>query len=140
MENNDTEILEKTKLLWEEYRYRHELCWKLIFQTTAAVVIILIIPFIKTEIMCAIHYWIIAVPLIALAFLFLIYRCLTRELLLLQKIRVKYRELQKKLYDIDHNINDDMFSYNVKLYLVTLGLLSIIEVIIILFVWIPNIC
>lgn len=139
MENNDTEILEKAKLLWEEYKYRHELCWKLIFQTTAAVVIILIIPFTKTDIVKAIHYWIIAMPLIALAFLLLLYRCLIRELLLLQKIRAKYRELQKKLYDIDHNINADMFSYNVKLYLVTLGLLCITEVIIILFIWIPTI-
>jgi len=138
MENNDTNVLEKAKLLWEEYRYRHELCWKLVFQTTAAVVIILIIPFTKTDIVKVIHYWIIAVPLIALAFLLLIYKCLTRELLLLRKIRIEHRELQKKLYGISYDINADMFSYNVKLYLVALALLCITEVIIVVFIWIPN--
>jgi len=69
MEDYEAKILEKAKFLWEEYRYRHELCWKLIFQTTAAVVIILIIPFTQTDITKTIKYWIVCVPLIALALL-----------------------------------------------------------------------
>ncbi|HXD11604.1 MAG TPA: hypothetical protein VN653_16180 [Anaerolineales bacterium] len=42
--------LDEAKFLWDEYRYRHDLCWRLIFQITTAVVAILIVPYIQPTI------------------------------------------------------------------------------------------
>ena len=40
---NDKEI----KALWEEYSYRHSLIWRVVFQTTAAVVALSIVPYLE---------------------------------------------------------------------------------------------
>ena len=54
--------LAEAKFLWDEYRYRHELCWKLIFQITIAVVGILIIPCIRPEPTKPVGIWTAAPP------------------------------------------------------------------------------
>ena len=43
-------ILNKTRKdnLWEEYKYRHEHIWKLIFQLTTAVVALSVVPYLDT--------------------------------------------------------------------------------------------
>ena len=35
----------RAELLWDEYKYRHGLCWRLLFQLTFAIVIISVIPY-----------------------------------------------------------------------------------------------
>ncbi len=37
--------LERAKYLWEEYRYRHDLIWRLLFRMTAVAVLLSIAPF-----------------------------------------------------------------------------------------------
>ena len=128
---------EEFKFLWEEYKYRHELCWKLIFQITAAVVIILIIPYTQPKIAGAIKYWIVTLPAIAIILLIFSFIRLSKELGLLHKIRTKYRELQNQVYNIIHCPEDDTFKYHVNLYLIGLTLACIADVIAIIFFWIP---
>ncbi|CAN5889612.1 hypothetical protein BH18ACI4_BH18ACI4_01590 [soil metagenome] len=44
---NSDKRLETLQLLWEEYKYRHDLVWRVIFQLTTAIVVLSIIPYIK---------------------------------------------------------------------------------------------
>lgn len=39
-------VLEEYRTLWEEYKYRHELCWKLIFRVTASAVVLSVVPYV----------------------------------------------------------------------------------------------
>jgi hypothetical protein len=38
------------QLLWEEWKYRHDLFWRLLFRWAGAVITLWIIPFIKPEV------------------------------------------------------------------------------------------
>lgn len=38
------------QLLWEEWKYRHDLFWKLLFRWAGAVIVLWVIPFLKPEI------------------------------------------------------------------------------------------
>jgi hypothetical protein len=63
---NEDIPVEEAKLLWDEYKYRHELCWRLIFQITTAVVALLVIPYIQPTITNLVGLWILALPLLAI--------------------------------------------------------------------------
>jgi hypothetical protein len=41
--------LELAKYLWEEYRYRHDLIWRLLFRVTAVAALLSIVPFTISE-------------------------------------------------------------------------------------------
>jgi hypothetical protein len=128
----------KYKFLWEEYKYRHELCWKLIIQITIAVVIILIIPYTKTDIAKSLGNWIVTLPIVAIILLIFSYARLSRELDILHKIRTTYRELQTLLYGIKYCRKNDTFSYHVKLYLIGLIFISIVDANAIIVIWLPK--
>jgi hypothetical protein len=123
MPEGEDDILNKARFLWEEYSYRHDLCWKLIFQTTAVVILILVIPFTKIDIVKIVNYWIISLPSIATVFLVFMYCRMTKELSLLEKVRTKHREFQAYLYNIQHDFKKETFSLHVKLYLIALSIL-----------------
>jgi hypothetical protein len=128
---------EKSRFLWDEYKYRHELCWKLIFQTTAAVVIILIIPYTKTEIAKGVGGWIVALPAIAIALSLFSRMRLSRELEILDKVRNKHRDLQKENYGIQYEESGSKFSRDVKCYLGCLAIVGVVDIIAIICIWIP---
>jgi len=49
VEKNETiRTLEEIRALWEEYSYRHSLIWRVVFQTTAAVVALSIVPYLES--------------------------------------------------------------------------------------------
>jgi hypothetical protein len=129
--------LERAKFLWDEYRYRHELCWKLIFQITTAVVIILIIPYIKVDIAKSIGKAIVSLPILAIALSGFSISRLSRELDILDKIRSKHREHHKNLFHIKYKGGSN-FSRDVKLYLWGLALISVVDIVAIVCVWLPT--
>ena len=129
---------DRMKFLWEEYRYRHELCWKLIFQITIAVIIILIIPYTKTAIAKSIGNWIAILPVVSIILLWFSFQRLDRELDILHRIRKKYRDMQNLIYEMGHPEDDDAFSFQVRLYLLGLGVISVFDIYAILIVWIPT--
>jgi hypothetical protein len=59
---DNAKSLEKAKLLWEEYRYRHDLMWRLTFQITAAFVALSVAPYLNQGIVEGLGIWIVAVP------------------------------------------------------------------------------
>ena len=130
--------LEKAKFIWEEYKYRHEHCWKLIFQITAAVVIVLIIPYTNTDIAKSLEYWIVSLPVLGIVLTVFSLLRMNKELSVLDKIKNKHRALQQELYSIDYKKSLSTFSRDVKFYLVGLLMMSIIDVIVLVFIWIPK--
>lgn len=130
--------LEKAKLIWDEYKYRHEHCWKLIFQITAAVVAVSVIPFTNNEIASSLRYWIVALPALGFALTIFSMPRMSSELDLLDKIRQRHRELQADLQGIIYQKRRSTFGWHVKLYLGALALISVVDILAIVFVWIPS--
>ena len=136
--SSETTNLEKAKLIWDEYKYRHEHCWKLIFQITAAVVAVSIIPFTNVEIATSLRYWIVTLPALGFALTLFSLPRMSNELDLLDKLRRRHRELQTDLQGIIHEERRSTFSRDVKLYLGALALISVIDILAIVLVWIPS--
>jgi hypothetical protein len=126
--SSESTNLEKAKLIWDEYKYRHEHCWKLIFQITTAVVALSVIPFTNDEIATSLGYWIVALPALGFALTIFSLRRMSNELDLLDKIRQRHRELQADLQGIVYEERRSTFSRDVKLYLCALALLSIVDI------------
>ena len=130
--NPDTNSkLEKADLLWNEYKYRHELVWKLIFQITIAATIISIIPYTKQEIATKLGELILLLPGVGILLTGLGLLRLIEEMNILKLIRKKHREYQLNLHEITHEKVSSSFEQDVKIYLVLLLLLEFINVCII---------
>lgn len=95
--------LDKANLIWDEYKYRHEHIWKLIFQVTTAVIAVSIVPYVlNDELANKLGGLIIVLPIIGLCLaLFSSWR-LIKECLILDKIRPKHREFHKLAFGIDY--------------------------------------
>jgi len=132
--SSESTNLEKAKLIWDEYKYRHEHCWKLIFQITTAVVALSVIPFTNDEIATSLGYWIVALPALGFALTLFSLRRMSNELDLLDKIRQRHRELQADLQGIVYEERHSTFSRDVKLYLCVLALISVVDILAIVYV------
>ncbi len=59
--------LESAKYLWEEYRYRHDLIWRLLFRLTLVAVLLTITPFtINQSIRDRVGGWLTLLPILAI--------------------------------------------------------------------------
>ena len=62
-----TPRVELASYLWEEYRYRHDLIWRLLFRMTTAVAVLSIAPFTIDDLVKAqTGPWIRALPVLAI--------------------------------------------------------------------------
>ena len=136
-DHKEDDKLNKLKFLWEEYKYRHELCWKLIFQITVAVVIILFVPYTKPDIANSLGDWTLALPIIAFILVLFSRKRLSNELRILDTIRAKYRKLQLRVYCIRHYPPHSTFTKDVKLYFLGLGVMCLVGVFAVIFPELP---
>lgn len=126
--------------LWDEYKYRHDLCWNLTFKLTIVIVTLSTIPYVNTEIVIFVCRWIIIAPILGVCYGVMGFFKLRGELKLLNHIRNLYRRLQNKMTIVFHEVdNKSGFSLYVSTYIFILNLLAIINVVLILFVWIPKV-
>ena len=151
---------EDVKFLWDEYKYRHDLCWKTTIQITAAFVALSIIPYLHKEVVRALGRAVIAVPFLALALVGFAIPVMINELILFGEIKRKYREKQRIAYCIQHKeyfsaetcnllrrllillrINTeaelDSFSCFVLIYLLILFLLCGVNLVYVFGLWVP---
>lgn len=135
--NSDGNI-EKANLVWDEYKYRHEHCWKLIFQITVAVVVVSIVPYTNEKIAKVLGYLIVSLPVLGIILtLFSILR-VKHELVLWKEIRDKHTALQINLGILENKKSPkSTFRRDVLIYLGILAFLGIINCVAIVFVWIP---
>jgi hypothetical protein len=119
--------------IWDEYKHRHDLCWKLIFQFTVAAVVISVVPYVKEDIAKKLQEGILLLPLLAVAFTGLGWRRLSRELRLLEMIRRKHRELQ----GLKKKDQESGFTKDVQLYFACLLFLGIVNGVVVWLIWLP---
>ena len=129
---------EKAKLVWDEYKYRHEHCWKLIFQITAAVVIVSVVPYTDETIARKLGYWTVLLPSLGIALALFSIRRIYKELALWKTIRDRHISLQNSLGILDNSEGPiSTFRRDVLIYLYMLVFIGLINCAIIIFVWIP---
>jgi hypothetical protein len=93
----DPQALQVGEYLWEEYRYRHDLVWQLVFRVTAVATALLIAPFlIDKSVVEVLGNWLLCLPLVAILVILTGFYVLLRELEPLKKIRNAYREIQNR--------------------------------------------
>jgi hypothetical protein len=151
--------------LWEEYRYRHDLVWQLVFRVTAVATILLITPFIVGKLVQQVlGYWLLLLPTLAIAEILVGYYVLLCELDLLDRIRDAYRFAQNdaldhlKPYWRPHEIDEfgaaparltrwekvtrfrsDHFADRVSMFLLLILCAAIVFFLLFLFLWLPDI-
>jgi hypothetical protein len=128
------------KALWEEYRYRHELCWRVPLQTTAAAVILSTLPWAQPQIADILHWRILLVPLLGIVLTIFAVIMMWRELGRLLPVRKRYRDLQPKLLGVPPIPGSRWFSFRVRVigYLAILCALQGINMSFLLWYWIPK--
>ena len=123
--------LENAQFIWDEYKYRHELIWKLIFQITTAVVAVSIIPYIlNKEIEKKLGLFIIALPIIGLGLTYLSKLRMKEELKILKGLREVHRRFHKLIFEIPYKDESTFTRHviNYLNYLIILGILNITTV------------
>ena len=157
--------VEVAAYLWEEYRYRHDLVWQLIFRVTAVATILLITPFIVGEsVQRVLGYWLLLLPALAIAEILIGYYVLLCELDLLDRIRDAYRFAQNDALDNmkphwrPHKLDEgwaapknltrwgkltrfrsDYFADRVSMFLLLILCAAIVFFLLFLFLWLPDI-
>ena len=132
----DNASLEPAKLIWDEYKYRHEHVWKLIVQITVAVVIISIIPYSQPHISEKLKEAVVLLPVVGFALTFLGLVRLDSELRILEKVRARHRELQTALHGIEQRAEAGQFSKQVKTYLGVIMFLEVANIVLLLWLWV----
>lgn len=128
---------EALKILWEEYRYRHELCWRPRLQITTAVAVLSALPYVKPAITYALPFWILPVPLVGVALNVFGLPVMNREPSRFEDVKERYRELQHSQLGIP-NEPGDAFTRRVRAYLVALLGLQLLNLVGLIRVWIPT--
>ena len=128
--------MEPAKLIWDEYKYRHEHCWKLIIQITVAVVVVSIIPYSQVHIGEKLKEWIVLLPSVGFALTVLGLVRLNREMKILEILRSKHRELQSASHGVKYDDDDSWFATHVHIYLVSILLLEVVNIIVLLRWWV----
>ena len=89
---NPISNLERAGYLWQEYQYRHDLIWKLLFRITFIAVLLTITPFtISTSIRDRVDGWLTLLPILAILLVVGSWRLLVTEFQLFQPIDKLYR-------------------------------------------------
>jgi hypothetical protein len=129
--------LEKAKLLWAEYEYRHAHCWRTIFQLTTAIVILSVIPYVHREVVAVLSWWMLTLAVLSILFAIFSLYVMKRELDVLQKVKDKYRSFQYSLFGIEHS-GKSRSRWTFLAYLSCLLLLSLVNFWLVWRVWIPK--
>ena len=98
--------LERCKYLWQEYEYRHDLIWRLIFKFTTAIVLISIVTYVQVALVRTLGALIIGAPLLAVALACFGLIVMRNELDIFGKIKLRYREWQNQLMSPDNQLHE----------------------------------
>ena len=135
--NDKVYVKDTAAYLWQEYQYRHDLCWKSLFRLTGAVLFLSVIPYLYEKITKVMGIWMLTLPVIAIIITIFGWLLIIPELDLLDKIRNNYRCFQNKIFPFKHN-GDSSFNRRVKFYIVLLIILIGVNFVYLYFFWIPN--
>jgi lysylphosphatidylglycerol synthetase-like protein (DUF2156 family) len=130
--------LEGFDVLWEEYKYRHEKVWGIIFRTTTAAVVLSVIPYLNLEVVSGLVWWILLVPLLAVVLVGFALRVIENEMDLLSRITDKVWCVQREVFNMRH-VPRRPFEGYVRAYLIILLVLGLLNCVIIAWFWVPHV-
>jgi len=160
----DPQAAQIATYLWDEYRYRHDLVWQLVFRVTAVATALLIAPFLASgSVRAILREGLLFLPGLAILVILIGYYVLACELRLLKKIRDAYREVQNramahlkpawvphetlpseqdrvelKLWRKLIRVRADHFEERVSLFLVLILVAAVSFFVLFAIVWLPN--
>lgn len=127
---------ERAKLIWDEYKYRHELCWKLLFQLTFAVVVVSLVPYTPPSEMIELKWATILLPITGLGLTILSIRRMETEIKLWKKIKAKHDTIRITLDMAEKQTEDSRdFGKDIMFVLWALFALGIVNIIILVLLW-----
>lgn len=130
---------DEANLVWDEYKYRHDLIWRHLIRSTVAVVTLVTVAY-STAFEDDPLLFIVA-ALLAVAYTVFSFIVLNSELALYEKIKVLHRQRQNRLYDLhtekepfpDEEALVGGFSSRARFYL--LGLLALAVAVAAIHIW-----
>jgi Na+/melibiose symporter-like transporter len=118
------------ELVWEEYQHRHDLCWKLIFQTTIAVIVIYVVPYVERDVAAKLQYFMVFLPVIGIALVVFALRRFLSEEEHLERVRQKHWSTK----GVEHS----SFRRDATFFLGALIALGVVNIAAICLVWVPR--
>jgi hypothetical protein len=116
-------------LVWDEYKYRHDLCWRLILQTTVGAILIYVVPYVENDIATELQCSMVALPAIGIGLVWFGLTRLQKEQELLSQVR------EHHWYPIEE---EGSFQRDARRYLGALILLGIADIVVICTIWVPH--
>jgi hypothetical protein len=99
----DQDNLKRAEYLWNEFQYRHDLIWNLVFRLTIAVVLLGIIPYTQSQLITRLEgFWVVILlvpPILGVVLAGIGFNRIRHELKHLEYIYGHYRPLQDHLID-----------------------------------------
>ena len=117
--------------LWDEYKYRHQHCWRVVIQLTAAAVILAVLPYAQPTLIDWLKWRVIIVPLLGIALTVFGFLMMMSELSRLDVVRYRYETHQEKKLEMPFHPSG--FTRRVHVYLLILVLLEVLNFAILVF-------
>jgi hypothetical protein len=149
LSSRDQDNLKLAEYLWNEYQYRHDLIWNLVFRLTIAVVLLGIIPYTQSQLITRLRelswwilpsgvftWWILAPPILGAVLAGIGFRRIRRELKHLDYIAYHYRPLQDHLVGCFPVKRD--FPRDIKIYTGTLAALAAVNILCVVILLLPR--
>ena len=137
--------------LWDQYRYRHELCWNAIYKITAAVIGLGALPYIKDEVMKNLGHWVLVPPIVATALAAMGIFVVNNELRLFARTKLAHYRREVHLLGTlfessgplheeitPENARKTLFDWYAHMIVIALFVLSFVNVIFVCASWIPR--
>ena len=118
------------QLVWDEYKHRHNLCWRLVLQTTVAAILIYVVPYVQQDVAAKVRYGMVVLPLIGIALVVFGLVRFAGEYQLLRKVREKHWSTAE--------MTDSAFQRDATCFLIALILLGVANIAVICTVWVPR--
>jgi hypothetical protein len=118
---------ERLAIIWDEYKYRHEHCWRTIYSLTYATMLLGTLPYLDNLNSINLGVWLIAAPFAAISLIvFAIFR-MKVELDLLKQVKGLHRENQRNMYCFDFKDTSFISQFDTHIW-IYLGLLLLVSV------------
>jgi hypothetical protein len=129
----DQDNLKRAEYLWNEFQYRHDLIWNLVFRLTIAVVLLSIIPYTQSQLITRLEefsWWILAPPMLGAVLACIGFNRIGHELKHLKYIWEHYRPLQDHL--IDCFPAESTFPRYIRIYTGTLAAVAVVNILLVI--------
>lgn len=107
--------------LWDEYKYRHGLCWQAVYKVTAAVFFLAGLPYVQPELTNDLGWFVLAPPILGTVFAVFGVYVVNNELKLFSYAKVAHNKLRKRFIrtvikhdEISGRIIEDLNPYNAR--------------------------